>query len=85
MHGLRHNNPTSLQIFENILLDATLVKPFKNTHSFEGTNHRGRVVIYLIRLIDYEYEPMGAALQFLNSGQLANQYCKVILQYCNVQ
>ena len=35
MRNLRHNNPTSLQIFENILpvLDATLVKPFKK-HPF---------------------------------------------------
>ena len=46
-------------------------KNVKKHPSFEGTNHWGRVVNYLIRLIDwwqrlidYKYEPMGAALTY---------------------
>ena len=34
MRGLGRNNPTSLQIFENILLDATSVKTFKKQKRF---------------------------------------------------
>ena len=72
MRGLQHNNPTSLQIFENILLDANLVKPFKKQSFLRRDkppwrcrdlfNTINRLLIDCWqRLIDYEYEPMGAA------------------------
>ena len=78
MRNLRHNNPTSLQIFENILpvLDATLVKPFKK-HPFlqrdkppwtcrDLFNTINRLLIDRWQwLIDYKYEPMGTALNSL--------------------
>ena len=73
MRGLRRNNPTSLQIFENILPDATLVKTLKKQPFLRRDKPPWtcrdlfNTINWLLidcwqRLIDYEYEPMGAAL-----------------------
>ena len=73
MRDLRRNNPTSLQIFENILLDATSVKTFKKQPFLRRDKQPwtcrdlfitiNRLLIDCWQwLIDYEYELMGAAL-----------------------